>query len=79
MEGSEIAHPGRARREGRQRQEEPRSAGQGQGIAPLAGEPDEGGEHQHDDDGSHERCQIGVDALDAYLGEDGSEGGEYCR
>lgn len=62
LEGAEVAEPRGTRRKAGQEQEHPRPAGH----LPGPGRPLDSARHDDDDEG----LEIGIDALDADLGED---------
>src|SRR6266404_4929605 len=76
LERAEVADPGRAGGQRRQHEEERGLRRDLERALPLARRIDQRAQGERDDDGAQQRGEIGLDRLDAHLGEDRGQGGE---
>ena len=77
--GPKVAEPRRSGAKSRQDEEEIGSAADPAELLPFAGDEDNAGERDNDDDHPDQGGKIGIDALDADLGEDRRQRGEGRR
>ena len=73
LQGPVVAHPGRARRQARQDQEDPALPADLRQAALRVRQEDHDPGHDHDHDSSYSCRQVGVDAFDTYFSKNGCE------
>src|ERR1700732_1090191 len=79
LQRAEIAQPRGAGAEPGKHQKDPALLRERPGIGELAGRKQDQRKADQDDDGADEGGEVGIDVLDADLGEDRGQGGEHRR